>query len=128
MPRTRGRTTDCDAATRASRLRKAQEFLDAAETIGVELPDAYVTLCVLAGIAAADVVCCVRLGVHASTEDHQQAVELLKAAARGQATHLSRLLSMKSKAGYSSRIATPTMCTQAARAASSLLDAATTIS
>lgn len=59
----------CDAATRRGRARKADEFRLAAEVIEEyagsddDLNDAYVTLCVHAGIATADVVCCARLGV-----------------------------------------------------------------
>jgi hypothetical protein len=77
------RTKDCDSATRAGRLQKARQFMDAANTIetladdGVDVADAYVTLCVHAGIAAADVICCARLGKHSQGEDHVSAVGLL---------------------------------------------------
>jgi len=51
-------------------MAKADQFYLAAETIATtiedqDIADAYVTLCVQAGIAAADVICCARLGEHA---------------------------------------------------------------
>jgi hypothetical protein len=60
-------------------MAKARQFSDAATLISElasddsNLGDAYITLCVHAGIAAADVVCCSRLGVHASGQDHAAA-------------------------------------------------------
>jgi hypothetical protein len=105
-----GRTKRCDAATSAGRLRKAEQFLEAAETIrdfaedesGVG--DAYVTLCIHAGIAAADTICCVALGVHAIGDDHHEAVMLLGKVRPGGpelARALGVLLGMKTRAGYS---------------------------
>jgi hypothetical protein len=41
-----------------------------------EIADAYVTLCIHAGIAAADVICCIRIGEHATGEDHAEAVKI----------------------------------------------------
>ena len=72
----------CSEATRRGRLDKATQFADAAEIIeamvdGDDLDDAYITLCVHAGIAAADVLCCARMGVHAQGDDHTEAVALL---------------------------------------------------
>lgn len=57
------RTTTCTAAMRAGRLSKAQQFFDAADMLDAlvddesELIEASITLCVHAGIAAADVIC-----------------------------------------------------------------------
>ena len=51
-------------------MAKARQFVEAAETVEAladdanDVADAYVTLCVHAGIAAADVICCRRLGEH----------------------------------------------------------------
>ena len=61
-------------------------------------------LCVDAGIAAADVVCCVGLGQHAVGEDHGEAVALIRRTrpdGDGLAAALSALLGMKTHAGYS---------------------------
>jgi hypothetical protein len=69
-----------------------------------DVGDAFVTLCVHAGIAAADVLCCVALGVHAQGDDHGEAVGLL-ATVRPEGEDTSKalrvLLAMKTKAGYS---------------------------
>jgi hypothetical protein len=57
-------------------MRKAEQFWDAAESVReladdeAEIGDVYVTLCIHAGIAATDVVCCNALGEHAVGEDH----------------------------------------------------------
>lgn len=72
-------TKPCTASTRAGRMAKARQFLVAAETIATvmddqEIADAFVTLCVHAGVAAADVICCARLGVYHSGENHNEAV------------------------------------------------------
>jgi hypothetical protein len=123
VTRSADKTVPCDAATRAARRAKAQEFLDAAQQLDGQ-PTAYVSLCVLAGIAAADVVCCARLGVHASGSDHSQAVALLAAVNTSAASALQRLLAMKNKSDYSSRAPSATEATRALRAAQQLLEAA----
>ena len=77
------RPTSCTAEMRRGRLRKAAQFLSAATQIAdladeeAEIADVYVTLCVHSGIASADVICCSRLGEHASSENHNEAVALL---------------------------------------------------
>lgn len=109
------RTRRCDEATIAGRLRKAEQFLDAAETIREfaddehDVGDALVTLCVHAGIAAADVLCCVALGEHSQGEDHNEALDLLarvRPDGPALAKSLRPLLGMKTRAGYSHRAAT----------------------
>jgi hypothetical protein len=113
-------------------MAKADQFYLAAETIaatieGQDIADAYVTLCVHAGIAAADVICCARLGEHAQGDDHQQAVALLTKADRPNAKYLKVLLDLKTRSGYS---ATPTSKTdqkRAGRAAGALVSAARAI-
>jgi hypothetical protein len=104
------RTRPCGEATIAGRLRKAEQFLDAAETIREfadaehEIGDAFVTLCVHAGVAAADVICCIALGEHARGEDHNEAIGLLtrvRPDGPAFAKSLRPLLGMKVRAGYS---------------------------
>jgi hypothetical protein len=63
-------------------------------------PNASVDLFVDTGIAAADVICCSRLGVYAAGENHNEAVALLEKAERSAAKHLRTLLNLKSKAAY----------------------------
>jgi hypothetical protein len=130
MVKNTDRTRYCDAATRAGRLVKARQFMDAAhiiETLADEardVADAYVTLCVHAGIAAADVICCARLGRHYRGDDHGSAVELLDRANPNAAKHLRTLLGMKTKAGYTAIPVSGSEHTRAGRAASALVEAA----
>ncbi|HWF56087.1 MAG TPA: hypothetical protein VG223_15730 [Solirubrobacteraceae bacterium] len=127
------RTRRCDEPTIAGRLRKAEQFLDAAGTIREfaddehDVGDALVTLCVHAGIAAADVLCCIALGEHAHGEDHNTALELLtRVRPNGNtlATSLRPLLGMKTRAGYSHRPVIPDDRKRAYRAAEKLVRAA----
>ena len=103
------RTRACDDAVTAGRLRKAEQFFEAAETVRefaddeLDVADAYVTLCVHAGIAAADVICCVSLGTHALGESHSEALALLESVrpdGSDLAKSLRALLGMKTRAGY----------------------------
>ena len=121
------RTKPCDARIRRGRLDKANQFMDAADTIrdladeDGDVGDAYVTLCVHAGIAAADVICCARLGEHAQGESHDEAVGLLGRANKDLAKHLGVLLRMKTKAGYGHTPATAEEIKRADRAAAALI-------
>lgn len=82
---------------------KAEQFLRAAEIIAEvldqqdepDVSDAYVTLCVHAGIAASDVACCKRLGVHSRGQDHAAAISLLGQVGRKASQQLGVLLDMK---------------------------------
>lgn len=126
------RSRPCSREVREGRRRKAIQFADAAETVGdladeaAAVADAYVTLLVHAGIAAADVICCARLGRHAQGESHVEAVELLRTADHTAARHLDTLLKIKTRAGYSHRSATAEDRRRAMRAADVLLAAAGT--
>jgi len=55
-------TRECNSAVTAGRLSKAVEFFDAAAHLEGDMPNAAGDLFVDAGIAASDVICCVRLG------------------------------------------------------------------
>jgi hypothetical protein len=48
------------------------------EHVEDDMPNAAGDLFVDAGIAASDVICCVRLGVHSSSGTHSEAVTLLE--------------------------------------------------
>ena len=121
---------ECTPATRAGRRAKARQFLDAAETVrdladdAAEVADAYVTLLVHAGIAAADVICCAELGFHAQGENHAEALSLLSRADRERAKDPRVLLDVKTKAGYSAASVNATERARATRAAERLVDAA----
>jgi hypothetical protein len=96
------------------------EFADQDEEVG----DAYVTLCVHAGIAASDVICCVNLGEHAKGESHSDAVELLKRVDKDAAKQLNALLNLKTKSGYSHMPVTAVEFKRAGRAAAALVEQA----
>lgn len=98
------------ATIKAGRWAKAQQFADAAalhrpsERPGEEGEgDIYVTLAVHAGIAAADVICIGALGEFSATGAHDEALALIGKVDRSARTSLSRLLSVKTKAGYTHR-------------------------
>lgn len=124
------RVVDCDKTIRQGRMAKAEQFADAAALVhdlaaGTgDVADAYITLCVHAGIAASDVICCARLGRYAQGEGHHEAVALLKTAAPGIERHLGVLLGMKTKAGYSHVVAAADDVKRAGRAVAALLDEA----
>lgn len=126
------RQITCTSATRQGRMRKAEQFLLAAETIAEvldqqddpDISDAYVTLCVHAGIAASDVACCKRLGVHPKGQDHSAAISLLGQVDRKASQQLGVLLDMKDKAEYSARPVSGTDRKKAVRAATALVELA----
>lgn len=124
------RAHPCTPDVRRGRLRKAGQFLDAAILIADQASeqtgkaDAYITLCIHAGIAASDVICCARLGQHAQGESHAEALAMLGQADRGSEKHLRVLLGMKTKIGYSHTEATVTEAKRAGRAAEALVEAA----
>jgi hypothetical protein len=103
------RIRQCGDGTAFGRLRKAEQFRKAAETIRdlvddeAEVGDAFVTLCIHAGIAASDTICCEALGHHVQGDDHNQAIsELSKVRPGGKdlGGDLRALLQMKSRAEY----------------------------
>jgi hypothetical protein len=127
------RLHDCDDAVIRGRLRKAEQFLEAAETIRdfaddeAEVGDALVTLCVHAGIAASDVICCKALGHFVQGDDHQQAVaELSKVTPGGKqlGKDLRVLLAMKTLASYAAPPVSAEERKRAWRRAESLVEAA----
>lgn len=86
-------------------MRKAEQFWDASQLVEAfvedeAIGDAYVTLCVHAGIAAADVVCCVRLAAHPYGERHADALATLQCASPGLEKPLAVLLALKTRSGY----------------------------
>lgn len=119
----------CPPEVRRGRKKKALEFLASATALGIavdtpEGSDSYVQLCILAGIAAADVVCCAKLGHHSQGEDHGSAVALLKSIDGTSAKNLSVLLGMKTRSGYSHKTSTADDRKRAGRAATALVEEA----
>lgn len=125
-----GRTKPCPPHVRKGRRAKAEQFWFAATSIrkhlddGQDLGDAFVTLCIHAGIAAADVVCCAVLNEHAHGESHSEAVALLRQADPALQNHLMALLSMKTRSGYSHELSGMQAVKTAERAANHLMTAA----
>lgn len=117
----------CSPEVRRGRLAKAEGFLQAADDVSLldatgELRDAIVTLYVHAGIAASDVICCARLGLHTTGDNHAEAVNLLRSASVASYRHLATLLSVKTKAGYSHSPASAAEVKKASRAATHLVE------
>ncbi|HWH46064.1 MAG TPA: hypothetical protein VNT32_15195 [Thermoleophilaceae bacterium] len=128
-------TRRCEETIAAGRMKKANQFLEAAETVGdladdeAEVRDAVVTLLVHAGIAAADVICCKALGQYSiGGGGHDEAVRLLARVKQPDGTELSKrlgqLLGVKTKAGYTYRSVTAAERKTARRAAENLVKAA----
>lgn len=115
---------DCDSAVIRGRLAKANEFLDVAGLVEENYPTTAGDLYVDAGIAAADVICCVRLGVHSNTGSHNEACDLLRRADSGSERHLATLLSLKNKAAYTHQPISTQECKKMSRAATQLVETA----
>lgn len=124
------RTQRCTAATIAGRLARAVEFFESAEDERQQHPqraNAWVTHYVLAGIAAADVICCRALGRHAQGDNHAESLALLRSVQPDGvelASALAVLLGMKTKAGYGQEPVTADDKARAPRRARQLVDAA----
>lgn len=123
------RTKKCPPEMRAGRLVKARQFLTAAEMIAAsiedaDVADAFVTLCVHAGIAASDVICCAALNEHHAGANHNLAIELLGRVDKASAIHLKTLLDMKGHAGYSAMPTSSAYQRRAKLAAQALLKTA----
>lgn len=79
-PRSKGRVTTCTRDEARTRLNQARAFLDVAKIVlSDDQHEAHVAaaLAVLAGIAASDAICGLRLGQWSRGSDHAMAVELL---------------------------------------------------
>lgn len=119
----------CTTDERADRLYKAQQFLLAAETIATiiddtAMGDAYVTLCVHAGIAAADVICCSRLNVCYEGSDHSGAIASLEKLDHTTALSLSTLLHIKTRSPEDAALTIKSDQKRVGRAAAFLVSAA----
>lgn len=96
-----------DASDARARLTTAEQFAETASALfdsgsgRAQYPDVYVTNAVHCGIAAADAICMRVLGRYSASGSHDEATRLLKSVDSGASVHLRRLLSVKTKAGYS---------------------------
>jgi hypothetical protein len=102
------RTSKCGKAETRVRLATARAYLEVAVTVldeptRDEFRSVTAGTAVLAGIAASDAICCVRLGQVHRGDDHRQAAELLKGAVPDGpklAATLARLLDVKGESHY----------------------------
>lgn len=103
------RTRPCPPGHAAGRLRKAREFWEQVATVRALADDenlvatTVVSLSVLAGIAAADAICCLALGRHATGESHAEAARLIQSVEPGGKSHardLQVLVGLKTHAQY----------------------------
>jgi hypothetical protein len=130
MPRA-DRSAKGGSAEAASRLRMARTYLDAAELVANERHASFTNvtagLAVLAGIAASDAICCVRLGRYHRGEDHRGATDLLRTATpdgRELGTRLERLLGLKDTAHYGATLIPASAASNAVRWARQLVERA----
>ena len=130
MPRA-ARTSSGGPSEAAARLNMARAYLETADLVANERREGFsnVTagLAILAGIAASDAICCVRLGRYHRGEDHRRATELLQAATpdgRELAIRLERLVGLKDTAHYGAALVTPTNANLAVRWARQLVSRA----
>lgn len=101
------RTKTCTAADAKARLASARAFLDTAELVSQEQPDALrdvaVSNAVHAGMAAADALCCFYARKHSTGSDHDDAVAVLRTVrpvGQEAASSLKTLIGLKGKAQY----------------------------
>ncbi|MDQ6839076.1 MAG: hypothetical protein M3137_12290 [Actinomycetota bacterium] len=126
------RTAGCGATEARARLRTAEAYLETAELVideatKKEFSNVAAGLAVLAGVAASDAVCCVRLGRHHRGEDHRGAGALLDQATpdgRKLATTLARLLDIKDTAHYGTSLVDTRTARNAIRWATLLVERA----
>jgi hypothetical protein len=131
MPRP-PRTAPCTAAEARMRLRTARAYLEVAGAVLEERGrDEYLNvaagLAVLAGVAASDAICGIRLGYLHRGEDHRGAEDLLRTAAADGgklATVLGRLLSVKDAAHYGVPVVSARKASDAKRWAAQLVERA----
>ena len=133
MTRGAARRRPCDGTDVVSRLREAESYAAHAEIDPFsEVPEdrsTAVSIAVLAGVAAADAICCKLLREHSAGPDHRHAVDVLKEVhhvGQDAAKELAALLALKPTAMYGVSIH-PTMSEtkRAIRAMRSLIELAT---
>ncbi len=126
-PRRGGRVVDCSQADARERRLQARTFLEVAELmLAGDRRQAHVAAAnaVLAGIAAADAICGLRIGQWSRGPDHSSAVTLLETVALRDTslpTKLRRLLGDKDAVQYSPNLVTVERATAMVRQAKALI-------
>ena len=121
----------CGPAEARRRARMSRTYLDVADqaTLGESDEGRNVAAgnAVLAAIAAADALCCLRLGRYARGQAHQEATALLKTVrpdGAALAKDLATVLGVKDAAHYGTVFVSPTVLRSTLRAATRLVAAA----
>lgn len=131
MPTRRGNDHPCGADGARNRLATAREYQELATLKGGEKTgpahNAAAGNAVLAGIAAADAICCLRLGRRAAGSDHADAVRLLDLVDRVLARRLATLLGVKPAAHYGESFVGAAALARSLRAMDHLVAAAETM-
>jgi hypothetical protein len=124
----RRRVASCGAEEARLRVEQAEAYLIAAELATGEAGGAWGTVAagnaVLAGIAASDAICCLRIGERSRGEDHHEALALLARATPdgAQLAHaLERLLGIKDQSHYGVELVSSSRARSAVRQANRLL-------
>lgn len=125
------RQPPCGPAEARKRAKVARTYLEMAELAaggpGDEARNVAAGNAVLAGIAAADAICCSRLGQRPRGQDHREAVNVLNTVnpnGRRYAGDLSTLLAVKDAAHYGDQYITVAKLKATLRAAQRLVEAA----
>jgi hypothetical protein len=109
MAQGRKRTQECGETQAHQRLAHARSFLDVAELTAdvndpnLEYGSVAASVAILAGIAAADAVCCHLLGRRSRSDNHHDAEDLLceiTAGGKRAAGQLRKLITLKDAAHY----------------------------
>ena len=129
-----GRTQPCTRADARGRLRDARAQLQLADLAGADSPPeerkAAASCAVLAGIAAADAACCTAFGRRSRSQDHRDAVDLLKQVAPGgpaAARQLARLLGVKDESQYAFGDITPAKLRASVKQATAVIQFAASV-
>lgn len=128
MPARRDKDHLCGAGDARNRLATAREYQELAafkadEQTGAAR-NAAAGNAVLAGIAAADAICCLRLGRRAAGSEHSEAVSLLGLVDRALSRQLATLLGAKPIAHYGESFIGAAALTRTLRAMDHLVAAA----
>jgi hypothetical protein len=126
------RTAACGTSEARSRLRTAEAYLETADRVLTEsdrqeFSNVAAGLAVLAGIAASDAICCIRLSRRHRGDDYRGAAELLEQATpdgKKLATSLIRLLGVKVTGHYGATLVDGRTAGSAARWARRLVERA----
>lgn len=125
------RETPCGRAEARRRARMARTYLDVADQAALAESDEGRNVAagnaVLAAIAAADALCCLRLGRHARGQAHQEATALLKTSrpdGAALAKDLTTVLGVKDAAHYGTVFVSATVLRSTMRATTRIVEAA----